>query len=220
MSGSGSNTEAQTFGLIESMFATVGGAPRLEQHLDRMIASARELGIPCEIHELEVRVLGALQEIWNPTKVRVELGPDGSIDISAVPLSPLPEDPVAIIAKLRLPADDPLLRHKTTRRRIYDLERERLKNVPNGFDVIFLNDRDEVAEGAITNVFAEFGSELATPSLDCGLLPGIMRAEAIEQTGAVEQILTLQNLREADRVVLTNAVRGAVPVTVDFDFVD
>lgn len=213
-------TETQPFGLIESMYATVGGAPRLEQHLDRIIASAKALGIQYDPNALEVQLLGALQNVWSPTKVRVELGPDGSIAINAVPLSPLPEQPVAIIAKLRLPADDPLLRHKTTRRRLYDLERERLKNVPNGFDVIFLNDRDEVAEGAITNVFAEFGDELVTPPIDCGLLPGIMRAEAIEEIGALERILTLDNLRAADRVVLTNAVRGAVPVTVDFDFVD
>lgn len=213
-------TETLTFGLIESMYASVGGAPRIEQHLDRMIRSARELDIPCDPHELEVRLLGALQEIWNPTKVRVELGPGGIIAIDAVPLAPLPDKPVAIIAKLRLPSDDPLLRHKTTRRRVYDLERERLKNLPNGFDVIFLNDRDEVAEGAITNVFAEFGDELVTPPVDCGLLPGIMRAEAIEEIGALERILTIDNLRAADRIILTNAVRGAVPVTIDFDFED
>jgi len=213
-------TETQPFGLIESMFATVGGAPRLDQHLARMINSASELGIPCDEHVLEVSVMETLQTIWNPTKVRVELGPDGRVAVDAVPLAPLPNEPVAIIAKLRLPADDPLLRHKTTRRRVYDLERERLKNVPNGFDVIFLNDRDEIAEGAITNLFAEFGSELVTPPIDCGLLPGIMRAEAIAELGIQERILTLENLRAADRVVLTNAVRGAVPVTIDFDFED
>lgn len=210
--------EARQFGLIESMYAADGDAPKIERHFERMMRSAGELGIPCDPHYLEGVTMDAVRAAWQPSKIRLELAPDGTVKVDSVPLAPLPDNPVAIIAKLRLPSDDPLLRYKTTRRRLYDLERERLKNVPNGFDVIFLNDRDEVAEGAITNVFAEFGSELVTPPVDCGLLPGIMRAEVLSRKGVSERILTLDNLRLADRVVLTNAVRGAVPVTIDFDF--
>lgn len=209
-----------TVGLIESLYASVGGAPRLERHLERMAASAGELGIPYDPHVVETLVSQALQSIYEPTKVRLELSPEGALAIDAAPLAPLPETPVAIIARLRLPADDPLLRHKTTRRRVYDLERERLSAVPAGFDVIFLNDRDEVAEGAISNVFASFGGELLTPPVDCGLLPGIMRAEMLAAHGGAERIMTLDNLKAADKVVLTNAVRGPVEVEVDFDFTD
>ncbi|MEQ8664131.1 MAG: aminotransferase class IV [Rhodospirillales bacterium] len=207
-------------GLIESIFASVGGAPRLQRHLERLFASAGELGIPCDKHVIEVRAMEALRNVYGPSKVRLVLQPDGALTIDTVPLSPLPEAPTAIVANVRLPADDPLLRHKTTRRKIYDLERARLGGVENGFDVIFLNDRDEVAEGAISNVFARFGSELVTPPLDCGLLPGVMRAELLADHGAQERILTLDNLRAADAVILTNAVRGLVPVSVDFDYRD
>ena len=207
-------------GLIESMYANVGGAPRLEAHLKRLYASADALGIPCDRDFVEARVEEALKNVYVPSKVRLVLDHDGHPTVDTVALLPLPDNPVAIIANLRLPADDPLLRHKTTRRAVYDRERARLGDVENGYDVIFLNDRDEVAEGAISNVFARFGSDYVTPPLDCGLLPSVMRAEMIAATGAQESILTLDNVRAADEVILTNAVRGPVSVTVDFDVAD
>ncbi len=205
------------YGLIESMLADGGRAPLLYRHLERLQASARELGVPLNDDIVSMKLADALRGVMIPSKVRLVVDPDGEIAVDAVPLSPIPDDPVAIFAHIRLSSDDPLLRHKTTRRKVYDMERERLADLAGGYDVIFLNERDEVCEGAISNVFAWFGSEAVTPPLDCGLLPGIMRAESIRRHSAVERILTPENLRAADRVVLTNAVRGEIEVTVNFD---
>jgi para-aminobenzoate synthetase/4-amino-4-deoxychorismate lyase len=76
-------------------------------------------------------------------------------------------------------------------------------------DVIFLNERDEVTEGAISNLFARFGTRLLTPPVRCGLLPGIARQVALtERPHASEAILTVQDLAQADELFICNAVRG------------
>ena len=48
--------------------------------------------------------------------------------------------------------------------------------------MLLANERGELCEGTITNVFADFGDGvLATPRLDCGLLPGVLRAELLDE---------------------------------------
>ena len=43
--------------------------------------------------------------------------------------------------------------------------------------MILLNQRGEVCEGTITNIFVDIGEPvLVTPALTCGLLPGVLRA--------------------------------------------
>ena len=51
--------------------------------------------------------------------------------------------------------------------------------------MLLLNERGEVCEGTITNVFIDIGEPvLVTPALDCGLLPGVLRGEMIDRQGA------------------------------------
>ena len=77
------------------------------------------------------------------------------------------------MAQTRLRSGDPLLRHKTTRRAVYD--RARGEFAPAEADeVLLLNERDEVCEGTITSLFVDAGDggPLLTPALACGLLAG------------------------------------------------
>ena len=200
-------------GLIESLYAGPAGVRWPGRHLARMRASAAALGLPFPGEAIAASLGEARAAV--PSKLRVELAPDGSF---AVDLAPLPsrgnERNVAILATARLDSRDPLLRHKTTARALHEAERKRLAGVPGGFDVIFLNERDELAEGAIANVVLMLDGRLVTPPVACGLLPGVMRAHIIAAYGAEERVLTLDDLRRAGRVYLTNAVRGMVEVEV------
>ena len=69
-----------------------------------------------------------------------------------------------------------------------------------------------MTEGSIVNLFARFGGSWVTPPLCDGLLPGIWRARYLAETGAAERSLTLEELLEADLVVVGNSVRGALVV--------
>lgn len=77
---------------------------------------------------------------------------------------------------------------------------------------LFLNSKGQVAEGAISNVFAVFGDEVATPPVSCGLLPGIMRDFAMSAVNATERVILPEELLAADEVFLTNSLMGAMPV--------
>ncbi len=77
--------------------------------------------------------------------------------------------------------------------------------------MLFLNERGEVTEGAISNIFIEKAGRWITPPISCGVLPGVYRRHLLEsQRDVEEQVLTLEDLKTADAVYLTNAVRGCV----------
>ena len=83
--------------------------------------------------------------------------------------------------------------------------------------MLFLNLRGEVTEGAISNIFIEKNGRWFTPRVECGLLAGVYRRHVLEMRGNVEErVLTLDDLRGADAIYLSNAVRGLRRVTLDW----
>jgi para-aminobenzoate synthetase/4-amino-4-deoxychorismate lyase len=141
--------------------------------------------------------------------VRLVLAPSGEISASAVP-SPSTKRFRFILADDRMDSGDPLLRHKTTRRAIYDKPREEAQKFHGADEVIFRNERGELTEGSFTNLFIEKNGELLTPALVCGLLPGTLREQLLQRGEAREAILTLRDLEAADKIFLGNSVRGLV----------
>lgn len=179
---------------------------RLEAHLARARASASALGFRWDGEG----IAAALAEVKGPLPLRVRLtiGRAGDAQVTTAPLSPGPARWMVGLAAERLASGAPLLRHKTTERAIYDRVRATL---PEGLDeVIFLNERDEVCEGTITNVFVERDGALLTPPLSCGLLPGVLRAELLASGRAREAVLRRDDLFGA-RVFIGNALRGLIP---------
>jgi branched-chain amino acid aminotransferase len=87
-----------------------------------------------------------------------------------------------------------------------------------GFDeVILLNEHDRVAECTSANILAAFGSEVATPPLSEGCLPGVTREVLLEEIHLdglkiVERTLTVDDLCRADEVFITSTTRGLKPV--------
>jgi para-aminobenzoate synthetase/4-amino-4-deoxychorismate lyase len=108
--------------------------------------------------------------------------------------------------------DDILLRHKTTQRELYDREFARARQ--DGFDeALFLNEKEELAEGAISTLFVKLEGRLVTPPLSSGVLPGVFRRHILAtEPGAGERPLSLDDLRHAEAVYLGNSVRGLRPI--------
>jgi para-aminobenzoate synthetase/4-amino-4-deoxychorismate lyase len=63
-------------------------------------------------------------------------------------------------------------------------------------------------------VFVKLDGRWYTPPVSCGLLPGVMRAELLADAalGATERVIPLAELDRAQALMLTNSVRGRVPV--------
>ena len=106
---------------------------------------------------------------------------------------------------------DPFLPHKTSYRPVYDRELARARG--DGFaDVMFLNDRGELAEGAISSVLLLLDGMWVTPSRSSGLLPGVSRARLLRSGQVKEEVVMEADLQRASAIVAANGVRGTVQV--------
>lgn len=96
--------------------------------------------------------------------------------------------------------------HKTTQREEYDLWRERAQAL--GFnEIIFYNEKTELLEGTISNVFVKIGDKYLTPPVELGLLPGVLREALIKEGLAKEEIIKIENLAE-NEFWIGNSLRG------------
>jgi branched-subunit amino acid aminotransferase/4-amino-4-deoxychorismate lyase len=104
--------------------------------------------------------------------------------------------------------------HKTTVRETYDRALQLTKTVSNLFDLIFLNERQEVTEGARSNLFAVIDGIWITPPVDCGLLARVQREQILrdQKRTVIESVLHADDLRRAGQLYMRNAVRGLIQV--------
>jgi len=199
------------FGLIETFGYVPGqGVARLGLHLARLERSARVFGIACPM--AAVRDLIADLSGDRPLRCRLTLARDGALDLRTGPMPPRVDRWRFAIATDRLDAGDRFLRHKTTRRALYDRIRAGL---PSGLDeMVFLNHRGELCEGTISTVAITTadGARL-TPPLSSGCLPGVCRQSLLDAGQLQEAVLTLGDLACAREIQLMNALRGVIKAT-------
>lgn len=198
------------FRLIETFrFDPETGALDLSRHLRRLDRSARAFQIPFDRRAAaqEVHKIDASEAL----RTRLTLDAEGQIQITTAPLGATPSRWTVQIARQRLQADDIWLLHKTTRRALYDQARA---NLPQGVDeLLFLNERDEVCEGTITNLFVKLHNGPAvTPPLSSGCLPGILRQRLLEKNQVTERVITLNDLSNAEWIRVGNSLRGEIDV--------
>lgn len=205
------------FRLIETLRLEAGAFPMLALHLDRVQASAAILSFACDREALAESLAELAAEYpQGNLRVRLTLGRLGDTTLAATPLAATAAGGRALLSPIRLDSASPWLRHKTTVRDLYEQELARVQNDPAVFDVIFLNERNEVCEGARSNVFVRMaaGGPLLTPPLACGLLPGVLRRQLLESGEAREQILAEADLHSAAELYLGNGLRGLIRVSL------
>lgn len=193
--------------LIETFgWSPLQGFQRLDLHLARMARSAAVFGFAFDDTAARDMLVVTGE---GPLRCRLTLGQDG-FAFTCAAMVPVTGIWTLSIAPQRLKATDPWLVHKTTQRALYDNVRAAL---PVGVDeAIFLNERDEVCEGTITNLFVERDSgQLVTPPLSCGVLPGVLRQHMIETGQAQTQIIDLEMLQTARQILVGNSLRGLIP---------
>ncbi|BCS55224.1 aminodeoxychorismate synthase component I [Geobacter sp. SVR] len=196
------------FQLIESLRHDDDGYLLLDRHLQRLAQSAAYLGYRFEEEPLRRRLSELGLELSGVNKVRILLDQNGNTTVESQAIDDLgqaaPPAPIALAGQ-RVNARDPFLYHKTTRRAIFDSARQ---EHPDCYDVILLNQQDQLTEGSFNTLVISQGGELLTPALECGLLPGVLRAELLAVGAIREAVLTAEDLKRAERIWLLNSVRG------------
>lgn len=208
------------FLLFETLLLENGRLLRLEAHLGRLRESARFFGWKYD----ESAICKAVQRAMPDTgkercRIRLMLDRDGTVETQAHALPVLPAQIGFVIAAERTESTDPLLRHKTTARKLYDNALARLKARPAVFDALFFNEKGELTEGARSNVFLVKDGAWFTPPIESGLLNGVMRTEVLNTHHVQERKLYREDLINADEVYLSNSLRGLLRVSFVEDVV-
>jgi len=199
------------FELLETLAFHPGeGYRRLEGHLRRLRRGAAFFGIPVDDGpERALDQIGA--SLVKPSRVRLLVDQLGGVRVEAAELAS--HGGVVRVGLATRPVDrhSAFLRHKTTRRDVYE---EAVRSRPDVDDVLLFNDRGEITESAVANVAVPGPvGILVTPPVDCGLLPGVEREALLEEGRLHEGIVRVADLVPGQRLTLLNSVRGSYDAT-------
>jgi branched-chain amino acid aminotransferase len=127
-----------------------------------------------------------------------------------------------VTSAVRRDPRNPLATLKTTSRAEYVYARLEARRA-GADDALFMTTDDHLSEGTSANIFLvrrgdDEVQELATPSLDCAILPGTTRSWLLDWAARVglrpvEGLLRHADLAAADEAFLSSSVAGILPVT-------
>lgn len=198
------------FDLLETMRFEVGsGIARRQYHLERLIESAEYFGYPLDIDRVNHTLDGVSAQ--TDARLRLLVSPAGDIDLQILTLPAAADSLKLTLASAPVFSSNVFLFHKTTHRAAYEAAR-REKGAAD--DVILFNERGELTETTIANLYLEIDGELFTPAITAGVLPGTYRRQMISEGRAREATLTVEDLNRAERIWMSNSVRGLVEATL------
>lgn len=165
-------------------------------------------------------------------RTRGVLPPDevvpATVVIQAWPVVPAPDTHLErglhlIASAVRRDPQNPLATLKTTSRAEYVYARLEARRA-GADDALFMTVDDHLSEGTSANIFlvraaaGDEALELATPSLDCAILPGTTRSWLLDWGARVglrpvEGALRRHDLAGAREAFLSSSVAGILPVT-------
>jgi branched-subunit amino acid aminotransferase/4-amino-4-deoxychorismate lyase len=194
----------------------------LNEHLDRMKRSIRELelGDEPDIENLGKQIEGMTEkDEYRNRVIRLEYSagaggaPRFSVNVRNHQEPIETECPVRlVIADVRRNPRSYVVYHKTGNYMENRIAHNKAKK--RGFDdTLFLNTDGFIAETAVSNIFLVKDNTLLTPSVECGILPGIVRSWVLSHVIqndliVIQMSLDVGELREADEVFVTNSVIG------------
>ena len=123
----------------------------------------------------------------------------------------LPGEIHVMISNDRIDSQNSFHYFKTTNRKLYESGQKYCKE-NRLFDLIYLNERGELTEGSITNLFLKIKGKWYTPPVSAGILNGVYRGLFIREKMVFQKTLFPDDLDNAEDIILTNALRGAIKV--------
>jgi para-aminobenzoate synthetase/4-amino-4-deoxychorismate lyase len=202
------------FSLLETMLWTAEeGYFLLARHLERLKQSALYFGFSVDLPAVRRELEHLSVELAHTRqKVRLLVTREGRVTLEADSLPAGDCAPQRItVASGPVNSSNPFLYHKTTNRGLYEAARAAC---PGYDDVLLFNEKGEATESTIANLAVEIEGRLYTPPVRCGLLPGTLRADLIEQRTLLERPMTVREVLQSPRVLFLNSVRGMYRVQV------
>lgn len=192
------------FQLLETMrYESETGIARRDYHMERLAASAQYFNF-CFDSQAATQLLDGVDQDTG-VRLRLLLARGGELELQQLPLPAVQRRMKLALASQPVDRSDPFLFHKTTARQVYDAAYQTRGEAD---DVILFNLEEELTETTISNLYLEIAGELLTPALSAGLLAGTYRRQMLAEGRAREARLTLSDLARADRLFVSNSLRG------------
>lgn len=221
-------------GVFETLRVRDRCTHRLADHLDRLQAGGRRLGIDLDrsaVCEAIAAVVMANDHLGDDLVVRITSTP-GPLDLTASfpGVGRGPATLVVTAQRARDPGGPPL---PPARGHLVDLRREladlkstsyllavlaqRRAHRHGSSDAILCDTAGQPLEAATANLMAIAGDVVVTAPLSAGVLAGVTRGAVCELAGPLglhveQRVLTRAELLGADEALLTSAVRGVQPL--------
>lgn len=205
------------FELLETMLFQNGKIFLLSYHLRRLKNAAEYFLFQYDEKRIVERLKSISSEFDSKQKykIRLLLNKWGKVKIESGKIEPAENKSKIILSKTYRNIGDKFLYHKTTNRP-WDEELSNAKQ--DGFDeVIFINGNDELLEGAISNLIIEKDGKLFTPPLSLGILNGCYRQSLLDNQKCEEKLLRIDDLKNAEKIILCNSVRKEIIVSEVYD---
>ena len=187
--------------LLESLLLENGHYHLQEGHLVRLAGSARYFRFAFSHDEAVAALRGvAVSHAEGQYKVRMLLEVDGTLQVSADPITPLITPLTASWSSVAVNSQNRLLYHKV-------LPRDHYPTTTLNSEHLLYNERDEITEFVNGNVALLLDGCWLTPSLHCGLLPGTERAALLAEGKIIEAVIPRSRLNEARGIAFFNSVR-------------
>jgi branched-chain amino acid aminotransferase len=217
-------------GVFETLRCYAGSPFALREHLERLHAGARILGIAApSLDDLEhgaatLIATGGLSDARLRITVTSGAGPPGlrrgegipTVLMTAAPFGGWPATASAVVAPWAHDEKSPLAGVKTTSRAesVMALIHARAHGAD---EALFLNSAANVCEATTANLFLVQEGRVETPPLSAGCLPGITREHVLRLCAdlgveAAESDLASEALYRADEVFLTSSTREVQPL--------
>jgi branched-chain amino acid aminotransferase len=197
-------------GLFETLRTENGSVQLLSRHMRRVIASARELSIPIPNEDL---ISQAIDELLNATphdvgRLRLSFSTERFIATHEAYVSDNNPFKVMVSQELSLTAGRQYKVFPYTGR--LDLLNEA---TAAGCDEVILMDAEErVLEGAVSNFAFRIAGQWRTTPITAGILPGVLRAVAIEECGVVVKDLSRTDVSRCEAAIVMSSLKIALPV--------
>lgn len=201
------------FEIIETMLVENKKIFLFDEHLFRMQKTAEYFLFIFDKLKVRNQIKSAIKNLDNKKyRLRIILNKWGRLNHFFSAIVYEPKEVKVIISNNEINSQNRFQYFKTTNRDLYDSEYKKYSE--QGFyDVIYFNEKNELAEGAITNIFVYKNDVISTPPIDAGILPGTYRKHFMKNNSGIHEMkLHLEDLLEADKIVLTNSVRKEVIV--------
>lgn len=198
----------RTSGIFETI-KTIDGKPiALARHMRRAINSALELGITLPNEE---RVRVQLAEVLSSQKFAAgrlrlcfadnlfHISHDKYEELQAPSNLNFYSETVTGLIHKKFPYDDRFALIKSARDEGFD-------------DSILFNAKNEITETAVSNLIFRIDGAWVTPPITSGVLPGIVRAVAIEECGVNVRSIHISEVPEIQSGFLVSSLRIAQPI--------